>query len=68
MLRSQEHNCNEVKSPCRGVCTLDHKGKCIGCFRTLDEIANWSVYSDFQRNEIIKMAQLRMQLPDMFDS
>ena len=68
MLHNHEGNTNEVKSPCRGVCTLDHKGKCVGCFRKLDEIANWSVYNNYQRGEILKMAQLRMQLPDIFDS
>ena len=68
MLHTREENNREIKSPCRGVCTLDHKGKCIGCFRKLDEIANWSVYNDFQRSEILKMTQLRMQLPDIFDS
>lgn len=68
MLHKPTQNNNEVKSPCRGVCTLDHKGKCVGCFRKLDEIANWSVYTNFQRNEILKMTQLRMQLPDIFDS
>lgn len=68
MLHKHEGNNNEVKSPCRGVCTLDHKGKCVGCFRKLDEIANWSVYNNYQRGEILKMTQLRMQLPDIFDS
>ena len=68
MLHKQEENGNGVKSPCRGVCTLDHKGKCVGYFRKLDEIANWSVYNDYQRAEILKMTMLRMQLPDIFDS
>lgn len=68
MLQKHEQTNNEVKSPCRGVCTLDHKGKCVGCFRKLDEIANWSVYSNYQRGEILKMTMLRMQLPDIFDS
>ncbi len=68
MFHKQEENGNEIKSPCRGVCTLDHKGKCVGCFRKLDEIANWSVYNDYQRGEILKMTMLRMQLPDIFDS
>ncbi|MEI6059773.1 MAG: DUF1289 domain-containing protein [Bacteroidota bacterium] len=68
MLHKHTENNHEVKSPCRGVCTLDHKGKCVGCFRKLDEIANWSVYNDYQRGEILKMTQLRMQLPDIFDS
>lgn len=68
MLHYQEESSNETKSPCKGVCTLDHKGKCVGCFRKLDEIANWGVYNDFQRKEILKMVLLRMQLPDIFDS
>lgn len=68
MLHYHEESGKEVNSPCKGVCTLDHKGKCVGCFRKLDEIANWSVYNDFQRREILKMVQLRMQLPDIFDS
>jgi len=68
MLHISEENHSEIKSPCRGVCTLDHKGKCVGCFRKLDEIANWSVYNNFQKGEILKMTQLRMQLPDIFDS
>jgi predicted Fe-S protein YdhL (DUF1289 family) len=34
----------EVASPCISVCVLhEAKGLCIGCFRTLDEIAQWSV-------------------------
>lgn len=68
MLSVNPQPSNEVKSPCRGVCTLDNKWKCVGCFRKLDEIVNWSVYNDFQRREILKMILLRMQLPEIFDS
>jgi uncharacterized protein len=33
---------DHVPSPCISVCELDAKGRiCIGCFRTLDEIAAW---------------------------
>ena len=32
----------EVKSPCISVCVMDPiRGYCLGCYRTLDEIANW---------------------------
>jgi len=32
----------EVPSPCISVCAIDPgNGYCIGCFRTLDEIAAW---------------------------
>jgi len=34
----------EVASPCTSVCEIDARsGYCQGCFRTLDEIAAWSV-------------------------
>ena len=32
----------EVKSPCISVCVMDPlRGYCVGCYRTLDEIADW---------------------------
>jgi len=35
---------DRVASPCVSVCTMDAAGAfCIGCLRTLDEIALWSV-------------------------
>jgi predicted Fe-S protein YdhL (DUF1289 family) len=34
----------DVPSPCTNVCTIDPvTGLCVGCLRTLDEIARWSV-------------------------
>jgi predicted Fe-S protein YdhL (DUF1289 family) len=34
---------DEVASPCISVCVMDAaSGLCIGCWRTLDEIAAWS--------------------------
>ena len=36
-----------VPSPCICVCTMDPAtGLCLGCYRTLDEIAAWSGLSD----------------------
>jgi predicted Fe-S protein YdhL (DUF1289 family) len=43
----------EVASPCTGVCTLDAGSICIGCGRTLDEIARWSAASSVQRLQIL---------------
>lgn len=28
-------------SPCTGICTLNENDECLGCHRTLDEIAEW---------------------------
>jgi predicted Fe-S protein YdhL (DUF1289 family) len=43
-----------VASPCTSVCTLDPAtGLCLGCGRTLDEIAGWIDMSDVQKREVL---------------
>ncbi|WP_082824072.1 HutD family protein [Crenobacter luteus] len=44
---------DEVPSPCVKLCRLDDSGRvCVGCRRTLDEIANWSTYSAAQKRAV----------------
>jgi predicted Fe-S protein YdhL (DUF1289 family) len=42
-----------VASPCVDVCRLDAQGLCIGCRRTIDEIAEWSRATEARRREIL---------------
>jgi len=43
-----------VPSPCISVCTMDTaSGLCVGCFRTLDEIAAWSVLDDAGKRRVL---------------
>lgn len=43
------------KSPCIGVCEIDTiKKLCIGCLRSIDEIAMWSQMDDKRALEIIE--------------
>lgn len=43
-----------VASPCTSVCTLDPaRGYCVGCLRTLDEIAAWSTLDDDAKRAIV---------------
>ena len=43
-----------VATPCVMVCTVDGaSGLCLGCFRTLPEIATWSRMGDEERAEIM---------------
>lgn len=43
-----------IDSPCIKICRLDSRtGLCIGCFRTLDEIAHWSQMEDSQHLEVL---------------
>lgn len=49
-----------VASPCINVCRMDeHSGLCVGCFRTLDEIAGWSSGSDEQRIAVLVRVEKR---------
>ena len=46
-----------IATPCVKVCVVDgESGLCLGCLRTLGEVAAWTGYSDAERAEI--MAQL----------
>ena len=39
-----------MTSPCIGICQMDDaSGYCIGCGRTIDEIAGWSGATEQQR-------------------
>jgi uncharacterized protein len=41
-------------TPCVGLCKLDQHAVCIGCGRSLQEIANWSSMTDQERQLIIE--------------
>ncbi len=47
---AQAARAQPVASPCINVCRMDGaRGLCIGCMRTLDEIAAWSALPDAAR-------------------
>jgi predicted Fe-S protein YdhL (DUF1289 family) len=43
-----------MKSPCVKVCIMDpERDVCMGCARTLDEIARWGLMSEEERTSIM---------------
>lgn len=45
---------DDSSSPCTSVCRIDEAtGLCVGCLRTLDEIAAWSTLGDDARRAIV---------------
>ncbi|WFE87903.1 DUF1289 domain-containing protein [Roseibium porphyridii] len=43
-----------MNSPCIKICQIDrNSGLCTGCWRSLDEIAGWSSYSEETRSQIM---------------
>ena len=53
-----------VASPCISVCRLDaDTGFCVGCLRTIDEIAAWGALDDDARRDVLAaVARRRAQL------
>ncbi len=50
-----------IESPCNKICTLDAaSGRCLGCGRSVDEIARWATMSAAERARI--MAELPARL------
>ena len=57
---SQRENPDYVPSPCVSVCMLDPSGRtCIGCFRTLDEIAAWGTLDPAAKRRIVAELPVR---------
>jgi len=51
---------SEVQSPCVEICQLDPvSGMCLGCFRTMDEIATWIELTDIEKQGVLLNAQKR---------
>ncbi len=49
-----------VASPCNSVCSIDRvTGYCVGCLRTLGEIASWSELSMPEKRTLIPMLERR---------
>lgn len=46
-------------TPCIGVCAMDPAGFCLGCARTLQEIAAWSLLSHSTRLAIMEKLPAR---------
>jgi uncharacterized protein len=49
------------QSPCVRNCCLDDDLVCLGCFRTIEEIKDWSIVDDQQRRVILQNALRRKE-------
>jgi predicted Fe-S protein YdhL (DUF1289 family) len=55
-----------IDTPCTSVCTIDPaSGLCIGCGRTLGEIADWAALSATERRRITTELPQRMAGADI---
>ena len=55
-----------MKTPCIKVCQMDpRRGICLGCKRSLDEIARWGAMTDEDRDRV--MAELPKRSLDVLE-
>lgn len=50
---------HEIESPCTGVCQLDERQVCKGCYRSMDEIIEWAAADTQTRLRILDHARQR---------
>ncbi|HEY3699053.1 MAG TPA: DUF1289 domain-containing protein [Spongiibacteraceae bacterium] len=55
-----------MKSPCISVCQLNERDVCIGCWRTLAEIAAWSKFTDQQKRSVLQNCAKRQKTENRF--
>jgi uncharacterized protein len=54
------HVFQPIETPCVKVCEINaNTGVCMGCNRTLDEIASWAAYTHAERRAIMQTLPAR---------
>ncbi len=49
----------EIASPCIGVCRLDERRICVGCWRSIDEIVAWRSLNNEEKQRVIAVSEQR---------
>jgi len=57
-----------VQSPCIDNCCLNDEKICLGCFRSIVEIAQWSQMNDKVRQDVLHQAEIRRKGHDIIRS
>lgn len=54
-----------IRTPCIKVCFVDDAtGLCLGCFRTMEEIAAWATYPETERDRLMATLPARRSMID----
>ena len=49
----------DISSPCVRNCCLDEDDICLGCFRSIEEVMQWSGANDHMKLKILDSAKAR---------
>jgi predicted Fe-S protein YdhL (DUF1289 family) len=56
---------DNVPSPCINVCRADSKGVCYGCKRTREEVGNWMLYTNEEKQAVVEQLPKRTNAEQM---
>jgi predicted Fe-S protein YdhL (DUF1289 family) len=57
-----------LNSPCTKICVMDAQNRyCLGCKRTLGEIARWGEMSDTERASVLAQLDGRLEAAESED-
>lgn len=59
VLRMQQIEIFEIPSPCKGICEVNNRGYCKGCYRSRDERFSWNSFTNTQKKKVIELCQQR---------
>lgn len=59
--KSSDINDATLSSPCIRNCCLDKNDICLGCFRSLEEIIQWTQIDEQTRQSFLANAKMRKQ-------
>ncbi|ROS05217.1 hypothetical protein EDC56_0746 [Sinobacterium caligoides] len=49
----------KVVSPCVSICVLNPEDVCEGCYRSAEEITQWSCYNEVEKKEVLALSRQR---------
>jgi predicted Fe-S protein YdhL (DUF1289 family) len=58
-----ERMTEQVASPCVNICQINPEtGNCIGCMRTIDEIADWLEMTNEEKRQVLNRLEERRKV------
>ena len=58
-----ERMTEQVASPCVNICQMNPEtGYCIGCMRTIDEIADWLEMTNMEKGQVLNRLEERRKV------
>ena len=62
-MRNRRPSVGKVPSPCILVCRIEN-GECAGCKRTIDEIRDWIIMSEYEQKKLLHELKWRKDVRD----